>query len=51
MACTVVAAARRSINLSVRAKITFGTHYLWHILFISAAYAGVRMMVVLKTGR
>jgi len=45
-----VAAALRSIDLSVCATIPFGTHFFWHIFLATAAYAGVRMMMVLRNG-
>ena len=45
-----VAAALRSIDLSVCTTIPFGTHFFWHIFLATAAYAGVRMMMVLRNG-
>lgn len=45
-----VAMTLRSIDLGVCETIPFGTHFFWHIFLASAAYTGVRMMVVLKNG-
>lgn len=45
-----VAATLRTIDLDVCSTIPFGTHFFWHIFLAMAAYAGVRMMVVLKNG-
>ena len=46
----LVAAALRSIDLSVCETIPFGTHFFWHIFLATAAYSGVRMMVSLRNG-
>lgn len=48
--CAVVAAVLRTLDLSVCDTIPFGTHFFWHIFLATAAYAGVRMMVVFKNG-
>lgn len=48
--CALVAATFRTLDLSVCDTIPFGTHFFWHIFLSTAAYAGVRMMVVLRNG-
>jgi hypothetical protein len=44
----VIAFALRTLDLSVCATIPFGTHFFWHIFLGIAAYAGVRMIALLK---
>lgn len=44
----VVALALRTLDLKVCSTIPFGTHFLWHIFLGTAAYAGVRMIVLLR---
>ena len=46
----LVAATLRTLDLSVCDTIPFGTHFFWHIFLATAAYFGVRMMVVLRNG-
>ena len=47
MGCAIVAASLRTLDLSVCEAIPVGTHFFWHIFLGMAAYAGVRMMVLL----
>lgn len=44
----VVALALRTLDLRVCSTIPFGTHFFWHIFLGTAAYAGVRMIVLLR---
>ena len=44
----VIALVLRTADLSLCATIPVGTHFFWHIFLGAAAYAGVRMMSVLK---
>jgi len=48
--CAVIAVTLRTLDLSLCSTIPFGTHFFWHIFLAMAAYAGVRMMVVLRNG-
>ncbi|MBT3926395.1 MAG: hypothetical protein HOM52_08890 [Rhodospirillaceae bacterium] len=45
----IVAVILRSLDLRVCDTIPFGTHFFWHIFLGLAAYAGVRMIVLLKS--
>jgi hypothetical protein len=44
----IIAITLRALDLSVCETIPFGTHFFWHIFLGIAAYAGVRMIVLLK---
>ena len=48
MGAAAIAVSLRTIDLSVCDTIPIGTHFFWHIFLGLAAYAGVRMMVLLK---
>jgi len=43
------AAAMRTLDSRVCDVIPFGTHFLWHVFLGIAAYAGVRLMVALRS--
>ena len=49
VAFAVIALALRTLDLSVCTTIPVGTHFFWHIFLGAAAYAGVRMVVLLRT--
>jgi|TARA_Y100000294_G_C8538677_1_gene330207 hypothetical protein len=44
----IIAVTLRGLDLRVCETIPFGTHFFWHIFLGIAAYAGVRMIVLLK---
>lgn len=44
----IIAITLRSLDLRVCETIPIGTHFFWHIFLGIAAYAGVRMIVLLK---
>ncbi len=44
----IVALTFRTLDLNVCNTIPVGTHFLWHLFLGLAAYAGVRMMVLLR---
>jgi len=45
--CGLAAAGMRTLDLHVCDVIPFGTHFFWHLFLGTAAYLGVRMVVVL----
>lgn len=47
----VFAAAMRTLDSRVCDLIPFGTHFLWHVFLGIAAYAGVRLMLLLRPDR
>jgi hypothetical protein len=51
LACGVVAAVARSIDLMVCEVIPFGTHFLWHIGLSTAACLGLLLVVRMKKAR
>jgi hypothetical protein len=44
----IIAVSLRSLDLRICDTIPFGTHFFWHIFLGIAAYAGVRMIVLLR---
>jgi len=46
--CGLAAAAFRTLDLHVCDVMPVGTHFFWHLFLGTAAYLGVRMMVVME---
>ena len=50
IAAGIIAVSLRSLDLRICDTIPFGTHFFWHIFLGLAAYAGIRMIVLLRQG-
>jgi hypothetical protein len=48
LACAVIAATSRSIDLMMCPVVPFGTHGLWHIFLSLAAYLAIALLVRIK---
>lgn len=49
--CGLAAAVLRTLDLHVCDVIPVGTHFFWHLFLGTAAYLGVRMMVVMEANK
>jgi len=47
IASALLALFFRTVDQAACAYISFGTHFLWHILLSGAAFLGIRMLVIL----